>query len=139
MKKFTPVSHTADIAIKLEADQLEELFEAGVEGMMDFLKPGFCKGISQSFNFEEGIALSSMDATTLLIDFMSEVLTLSLTEYVVICEMKLNITDDQRISAIVKGYEVDAFEEDIKGVTYHDAEVQVNEAGNYETLVIFDI
>lgn len=41
MKKFSPVSHTAAIAIKLEANQLEELFTAGVEGMIDFLKPGF--------------------------------------------------------------------------------------------------
>ena len=139
MKKFSHVPHTADIAIKVEADKLEGLFEAGVDGMMDFLKPGFCQEATASFGFEETIELASMDATTLLVDFMSEVLTLCLTEYVVICDVALNITGDKKISAIVKGYEVDAFDEDIKGVTYHDAEVLVNKAGNFETLVILDI
>jgi SHS2 domain-containing protein len=53
--------------------------------------------------------------------------------------MEINSIAEKQISATVKGFRIDTFDEDIKGVTYHDAEVQKNEAGNYGTLIIFDI
>ena len=43
------------------------------------------------------------------------------------------------LRAIIHGAKTEDFEEDVKAVTYHEVEVKKNEAGNYETLIIFDI
>ncbi len=80
-----------------------------------------------------------MDRTTLLIDFLSELLTLAYTEKAIFCYVHIEKMSETQINAIVSGALVDGFEEDVKAVTYHEANVQKNETGNWETIVIVDI
>ena len=37
------------------------------------------------------------------------------------------------------GFDIEEFDDDIKAVTYHEAEVRKNGKGNLETYMIFDI
>jgi len=46
---------------------------------------------------------------------------------------------ETEIEVKVFGRKVEEFEEDIKAVTYHEAEVKKNEKGEYETMLVFDI
>lgn len=62
------------------------------------------------------LELASLDISSLLIDFLSTILTLSYENKAIFC-----------------------FDKDIKAVTYHEAEVKKNDQGKYETTIVFDI
>ena len=136
MKKYELVEHTADVRLKLQADNLEELFEAALEGMAELIKQGACK---EQQTQQISLDTRSLDSTTLLIDFLSDVLTQTHIHKVVYCKATFRKFNDTAISAQLIGVPVDSFDEDVKSVTYHEAEVKKNKDGLYETVVIFDI
>ncbi len=143
MRRFEFIGHIADARMKIEGDTLEELFIAGMEGMFDFAKKGFCSGPAD-YSVSETIKIYSTDATALLIDFLSELLTFSQEKKAVFCSVKfLNFETDghpmSSLEAEVSGAQVDSFDEDIKAVTYHEANIVKNANGNFETTIIFDI
>lgn len=132
------ISHTADRKIKLEADSLEGLFRAGLEGMNRLLKKN--TELNTELNTEEKILINSADVTALLIDFLSEILTLSYEKKVIFSQVEFTEFSETDLRAKVSGSEVDdGFNEDIKAVTYHEADVKRNESGKWKTGVIFDI
>ncbi len=134
--EFLP--HTADLEMRVEADSLLALFKGALTGMGKILKPGFCEP-SGNFPIEREIWLNTVDSTCLLIDFLSEVLTLSFTEKALFCEVRFTTIETTELHAVVFGRGADGFDEEIKAVTYHGAEVRQNTKGLWETCVIFDI
>ena len=145
MKKYSFLEHTADIRLKLEASTLEELFESALEGMASLMfktsTPSMVSDLqSRSYRtIKESLTLSAADPTALLVDFLSEVLTVSHIDKAVFDKVTLKKLTDQELEATIHGIAVDAFEEDIKAVTYHEAYVKKNNAETYEGLIIFDI
>lgn len=129
--------HMADVRLKVEGDTLEELFQAALEGMGELIK----KGVFQKKDTPEvqRISILSPDVTSLLIDFLSEVLTLSHIQHVVFGKMEFLELTETRLKASIWGRKVRAFDEDIKAVTYHEANVAKNKRGFYETMIVFDI
>jgi len=145
MRRYQLLPHTADFRLKAEGDTFEELFTAAMAGMFEFVKKSFCppagdrpKG-DQNFPISENIKISSIDITALLVDFLSVLLTLSQEKKVVFCRVKFLKLTDTEIEAEVFGAKVDGFDEDIKAVTYHEANVVKNARGAYETIIVFDI
>ncbi len=139
MKRYTILEHTSDIRLKLEASTLEELFAIALEGMTSIIKPDILVKKEAGQAVHETIKLSSSDGTALLIDFLSEVLTLghiNKAAYDTVTFTKLTETE---LQAKLSGVIVSSFDEDIKAVTYHEAYVKKNEAGRYESLIIFDL
>ncbi|MCK0145391.1 archease [Arenibacter sp. F26102] len=136
--KFQYFPHTADIRMKVEGCCFKELFVAGVLGMANILKEDICEP-EDSFDIKSNIEIQATDQTCLLIDFLSEVLSHSYSEKSIFCKvifLKLTATD---IKADIYGKTTIGFDEEIKAVTYHEAEV-VNSGGNtWETFIIFDI
>ncbi|WP_273568064.1 archease [Maribacter halichondriae] len=130
--------HTADIRMKIGGSSVEELFQAGVIGMGNILKEGFCDK-NKSSNIKSKIEIVALDQTCLLIDLLSEVLSTSYSEKSIFC--KVLFTKFTRTKAVVEiyGTRVEGFNEEIKAVTYHEANVHKDNHGNWETLVIFDI
>lgn len=137
MRKFEILPHTADLRIKIVGDNLIELFVAGIEGMAEVLNSRACR--SQELELIKTITLSSADQTALLIDFLSEVLTVSQTQKIVVCSALVKKISETEITAELFGTKVKSFDEDIKAVTYHEAEIKKNKEGGYETTVVFDI
>jgi SHS2 domain-containing protein len=138
MKTITLLPHTADTRIHVAADTLPELFEGCLVAMTNILKEGFCENPNAA-TVSQSISLSSRDRTSLLIDFLSEVLTLSYTGQALFCTMQVIMLTDNNLNATVMGSPADTFDEDIKAVTYHEADVKQDDAGRWETIVIFDI
>jgi len=138
MKRFEIREHTADLRLFVEGDTLEELFTAAleVEGMADILtkqKPDETPSIKRK------ITLQSSDTTALLIDFLSDALYFSHTEGTVFRSVTFQNLTKTSFTAHIHGHKTNGFDEDIKAVTYHEAEVKKNSIGNYETSIIFDI
>lgn len=138
MKKFQILPHTADTRLRVEGDTLENLFSAALEGMADIIRKDFCNK-SKEFPLEFKLKIKSLDSTNLLVDFLSEVLTLSHVHNSVFCNVTFDKLTTQEISAKIIGIRVNKFSEDIKAVTYHGAKINKNDQGNYQAVIIFDI
>lgn len=137
MRSHKILGHIADVRLKVEGDSLEELFTAALEGMTDIIKNKICN--ADEFPVEEKIEVKSSNATNLLIDFLSEILTHSHIDHNVFCKIEFEELTENSLKANIQGIKVDGFDEDIKAVTYHEANVVKNEKGNYETVIVFDI
>ena len=138
MRSFKIVSHIADVRLRVEASSLEELFTVSLEGMNQILKKDFCK---RSINIPtiHQIEISSPDTTALLIDFLSEALTLSHIHGLIFCEVEFTKLGSDSLTANLLGAKAKAFDEDIKAVSYHEAEIERNSRGNLQTNLVFDI
>jgi SHS2 domain-containing protein len=136
--KIEYLPHTADIRMKIEGSHMEELFRAGLIGMSNILKERFCDQNVQ-FDCKSILEINALDGTCLLIDFLSEVLSASYTEKAVFCEVDfLDFTPHHTIAEI-RGKQVQGYDEEIKAVTYHEADVRKNNMDQWVTLVVFDI
>lgn len=138
MKTIDYLSHTADVRMMLRADSASELFEAALEGMNQIIKENGCQ-VPRSFPLIRGINLKSENLTTLLIEFLGEVLTQSHLNKALFCKLQIEHLSEREISASIHGYTVEEIDEDIKAVTYHEANVRRNATNQYETILVFDI
>lgn len=129
--------HTADIRMRIKATSLKELFLLGLLGMGNILKNGFCEG-QLPFDQKFTINLSAQDMTGLLIDFLSEVLSISYTEKMIFCKAEFLVLEKNTANIEIYGRHVGILDEEIKAVTYHEAEVRKSK-GYWETIVVFDI
>ena len=103
MRKYELAEHTADIRLQLQADSLQDLFAVAVEGMAELIKPDSCKQqpsrrSSELWRTQQtetiSIETSAGDVTTLLIDFLSEVLTQIHIKKVVYCSVTFSKLDE---------------------------------------------
>ncbi len=138
MRSISFESHTADLRMLLHADTLAELFRAALEGMAEIMAP---ERSQESPGEAQKVLLSleATDTTVLLIDFLSEALTLCHRRRVLFNEMHGIHISDRMIEAEVTGRDVERFAQDIKAVTYHQAEVHRDDSGRWTTRIVFDI
>lgn len=135
--KYQFLPHTADIRMKIEAETLPLLFSAGIKGMSQILKEDQCR--EDNYEIRKVLTVNSSDITCLLIDFLSDVLTFCYTERAVFCEVTFLEFSQKLLAAEVSGKSIDGFDEEIKAVTYHEAAVNQNNKGQWESIVVFDI
>lgn len=138
MKSLEYLHHTADIRMKIQGSSEEELFRAGLEGIGRILKTDIFEKTPQADEIME-ISLVSGDMTTLLVEFLNEVLMYSHTQKSVFFDVHFQHIAEKEIRAKIIGKRVYAFDEDIKAVTYHEAQVQKNGSGMFETIIVLDI
>ncbi|MFA5306600.1 MAG: archease [Candidatus Babeliales bacterium] len=136
MKHFKLIEHTADVRLYVEATTCEELFTVALQGMVSIV-------CSHQDKLEKDqaceIKIISSNITTLLIDFLSEVLTRLHTNNVLFCSITFLEFTETMLHVRLVGFKLDHFDEDVKAVTYHEAEVKKNKRGNYETIIVFDV
>lgn len=132
------LTHTADVRLRVTADTLPKLFELSLNSLNQLLVAHF-NGDDFKATITEHIDLKSADTTSLLVDFLSEVLTLSHVHKAIFIDFEIEKMSDRTLSATLYGRGIDAFEKDVKAVTYHEADVKVNDEGDWETIIIFDI
>lgn len=138
MKSLEYLPHIADVRMRIQGSSEEELFSVGMEGIGRILKKDVFENTRQANEFVE-ISLVSVDMTTLLVEFLNEVLMFSHTQKAVFFDVAIQHISEKEIRAKIKGCKVEAFDEDIKAVTYHEAQVEKNETGMLETIIVLDI
>lgn len=138
MYKYHILPHTADVRLKVSGKNLNELFEAALAGMNEIIKPGFCAKKTKP-EYTQPVALEARNVTELLVGFLSEVLALSHEKKCIFCEVRFLEFLPTKLSAELRGSAQTSFEEDIKAVTYHEAEVRQNPDASWETVLVFDI
>lgn len=138
MKQIAYIPHVADVCLEIKGNTINELFEAGLEGMANLLSSKVCVP-HEEVPLNETITLTSIDVTALLIDFLSKVLTVSYVDKAVFRSFDSLEINGNKLVAVIVGYSVKEFDEDIKAVTHHGAEVKKGKEGQWETNVLFDI
>jgi len=138
MGTYREIDHTADKGFKVEAEDLHDLFETSVQGLAYMCREDLAEN-AETASESYIIDVESEDITGLLVDFLSEILTMSHIHRVVFLKADINELNEKNIRAEIYGKKVDHFDEDIKAVTYHQADIRKNDQGNYETTVVFDV
>jgi len=137
------LEHTADVRLVVEGRTLAELFSEGLRGMMELMKPEDRSDAAEApggpAESSRQIQVESPSATALLVDFLNEALCLAHSHREVYEEAVIEEVSGTRVRATLSGRPVGSFGEDIKAVTYHEAEIRKNAAGNLETKLVFDI
>ena len=140
---YTILEHTADVRLLVEGRTLEELFSEALRGMMDLMKPEGGPETEEAPGRQAAssreIALEAPSATALLVDFLNEALSLAHRHREIYEVPAFEEISEGRVRAVLRGQPVESFGEDIKAVTYHEAEIRKNAAGNFETMLVFDI
>lgn len=132
--------HTADIKMRVTARDLPELFGEAVKGMLGIMSRRFGRDPDfTSGNYEyRQINIKSSDLTSLLIDFLSEVLAQSDINDEIYETVKFKKLTETEADAELVGRPVKSKALEIKAVTYHQSEVKRTKRG-YEATIIFDI
>ena len=142
MKRYEILEHKADLKIRAFGKTKEELFLNMMMGMTDSQKPE----IKEEARVERKIRIQSLDLPSLLVDFLSEVLSLGQINKETYTDVRFkkfspstNSEQAYEPECEILGQEVKSFGEDIKAVTYHELDIRQREDGTWEATVLFDI
>ena len=127
--------HVADVRVRVSARDLQTVFEDAVEAMFAVLEP-----TERGSAVERAVRVESADLTALLVDFLNEILSLALTRretYGRITRFEIDL-EMHTVEAGLSGHRVGGFGDDLKAVTYHEAELVHGESG-WETMLVFDL
>lgn len=134
MKKYEILEHKADLKIRAFGKNKEELFLNMLLAMTENQRPEILPE-----KVKREIKISSPDLSSLLVDFLSEVLYLTQVNKEVYSEVNFKKFIDTEIEAELLGQKVESFGEDIKAVTYHGLDVHQEKDGTWQATVLFDI
>jgi SHS2 domain-containing protein len=128
--------HQADVRIFVKAETLEQLFTDALSGLS---KVVYHKEIDiQKLSENQEIEIESIDSTVLLIDFLSEILSLMHQNKTVFCNVEFEQLTESYLKCKVRGFKINGFDEDVKGVTYHEADIQKID-DILQTFIVLDI
>ncbi len=136
--KIEYIPHAADIKMKIEGSSMQDLFLTGLNGMNNILKKKFCDQIHR-FYCRTRIEICSSDYTNLLVNCLSDILSLSRTEKVIYCRAQFLEFSEKNIVADIFGAPIDSFDQEIKEVAYIEAHIKKNQNDKWETNIVFDI
>lgn len=130
---FTIAQHTADIRIEIAAGSVEELFADGVRALMDVMKPQPSEGGTATT-----VEVESPDLTALLVDLLNELLLRCHTRGEAF-EPESIVLHRHSVIARLRASRSSRFEEDVKAVTYHEADVRRETDGTWKTTIVLDV
>ncbi len=128
------MGHTADVRIRVRAATLEGLFLEALRATMDLLaaQPG-------TRSVQREVTVESADRTALLIDFLSEALSQAHANRETYEDVVVSSLTEQRLQGRLLGHEARSFGDDVKAVTYHQADVHRDPHGMWQTIIVYDI
>ncbi len=133
---FELAQHTADVRLLVSGASLEELFRDAVRGMFAVMRgmPAHdARPVSRVIAVHD-----SADRTALLVDFLNDVLHRSHVAREMFDDVTFARLEEHSLEATLTGVTPAEFDEDVKAVTYHEADVCERE-GVWRTTLVFDI
>ena len=130
---FRELEHTADWALEVWAPDLGLLFAQAAQGMYWLMETHLTDGP----RLERTLVLEGVDAESLLVTFLGELLYIGESEQIGFDQFNLSLTET-RLTAHLRGASVADIKKEIKAVTYHNLEVRRAEQG-YSVVIVFDV
>jgi len=139
---FKVLAHTADIALEVQADDLNSLFIDAANGWKNIV----IENSETQLHNVRSVKLASLEAEDLLVQWLSELnYFLTVHQWIMHEIQSLNIRTAKNeliLEADVGGETLDAERHyiycDIKAVTYHQLNIE-KIANQYQTRIIFDL
>ncbi len=137
-ERYVQLDHTGDVQIKVLGNSLKELFINAAYALFDTITDADKIG----FHLAETVEVSGIDKEELLVNWLSELNYLFLTESKIFGKFDIELIKDNELSATVIGEKFNSykhtFNTEIKAVTFHD--LQIEKVGDHwETKIVFDI
>jgi len=131
---FREIAHTADWELEVWATDLTGLLEQAARGMFAISGTRLRPGERQKRSLE----LQALDAESLLVRFLSELLWLSQQEGLAFDMYKLTLKPGWGLQAELDGALITSQEKEIKAVTYHNLVIRRKSKG-LAVNIIFDV
>lgn len=125
----TKLNSSGSLNIQVTSDSLESLFKDSLLYVMKTLHPG--RATTQII--EREVQLTSINPTTLLIDFLNEILSLTHVYHEIYSDVEIIEFTGKGIRIKLKGAGIETFDRDIKGLTYYDPRIIRSESGSWVT------
>ena len=132
MYEFLP--HTADVRIRVTGHSQEDLFTEALLALCECVKSS-----GEGEPRERRVETTAGNATDLLVDFLNEALWRIHAFGEIYERVEFERCSATEITATLHGRAFDSMEEDVKAVTYHEADVQMTGEGHWTTLLVLDI
>jgi len=132
--RFEQLEHTADLALRVFASSLSELFATAALAMFSQLAD--LTSIAASVQLQ--VVLESLERESLLVDWLNELLYLHETRGEVYTEFTFEELSHHRLRARVSGGQPAQTYTIIKAATYHDLSIRATQDGLVATIV-FDV
>ena len=129
---FQILQHTADVRLHVRSSSIEELFRDAMRGMFTIMQATRA-GESREFRLN----VDSIDRTSLLVDFLSDVLSRGQIDRAAFDDVTFAKLSETEVEARLSGWQA-RIEQDVKAVTYHEADVRFVD-GEWRTMLVFDI
>ncbi|GAB5603738.1 archease [Thermus sp. FJN-A] len=135
-----PLDHTADVGFVLEAESLEDLFQAALKGLLEVMFRSPPEGGTR----RRRLTLEAEDLETLLVRYLNELLYLIQTKGFVPGKARIRVGpkgEGYRLEATLWGepfQEGFGFQGEVKSATFHGLQVR-QEDGRWRAQVILDV
>jgi len=133
--RFEEVEHTADRALRIHGRNLEELFANAAAGLNSLMLAS-ASGSAESV--EKRLDLDAADAEDLLVSWLSELAFWAETESLIFSRYHFAELSPVRLRAVVTGGPVNALQQHVKAVTFHNLAIRREPDGLVVT-VVFDV
>ena len=134
MEKYKILEHISDLKIRAFGKNKKELFLNVMIGMFEGAKYE-----KEEEEIKREIKVSSKDLSSLLVDFLSEILYFCETNREVYHNIKFKKMTDKNIEGILIGKKLKRMGVQIKGVTYHNLDISQRKDGIWQAIILFDI
>jgi len=128
--------HTADIRVRITSKTILEVFYDALDMLSDIMRP---HDPDESSGTSRQVKISAVDSTSVLIDFLNEVLFLAQAHNEVYSNMKLAVLSETSLVCSLKGVKVQSFGRCVKAVTYHDAQLKRKTNGDWQVTLVLDV
>jgi SHS2 domain-containing protein len=134
------IDHTADAAVVVTADTIEELFIASADAFKEVVIESASPKPNESYKLE----LSSLSLENLLVNFLNELnfrLIYKRKMFSNVNDMKISQNEDIRkleCNLLESDIDESMIKTEIKSVTYHQMDLAKTNEG-YKTIIVFDI
>lgn len=136
--KYKILSHTADLRLEVYGKTLEELFMNAAEALARILS-GETKLEVKNKKLKIKIKVASININSLLVDFLNEILSRSHINKAIYFVKSLKLNEKKiELTAALAHVKVSEFAEDVKAVTYHEANI-IKAGDSYKTKLVLDI
>ena len=138
-QKIEILEHTADLAVRLTAEDQMQLFKLGAKAVYQLITENIClEGEPKKFP----ISLQANNIEELLHDWLAEVLYWFQVRQIIFDDINIEILTPTHLKIRAQGkklnVEKSSFHTEIKAVTYHNLQVEKNQQG-WTATVIFDV
>lgn len=132
------LDHTSDVAILAEGYSQKNLFSNALWQMNNVLLPGYCGG-TRHYDCKMRLRLHGSDPTVLLVDFLSEALALTYIQRAIFCYVHFEVLNRTLLAGHLYGRWYKELDNEIKAVTYHEANVSQDAIGKWTSPILFDL